>query len=311
MHEILKAGIDLIVAIQGPDLPALQRFFEVFTDFGGRHYLYLVPLLVWCVDYRLGLRVCAAMAATLFVNTTVKEWIAQPRPFEMDARVVSAGEAGYGLPSGHAQLVVLYWGLWADWMDRRSAWALACVVMGLMGFSRVYLGVHFPSDVIAGFTLGGLTLFAIVRWQGAWAARASRLASGRIVVATAVGTVVCFAFDWLAVRDAERLNPGALGFLAGTALGALWLLRRGGFDVSGPIWKRALRYVVGMFGALLLVGLMRGLGLPSHAAAGRAVVTLDLGLFALWITAIAPMLFERIGLAVPAKRSSPERIDAR
>jgi hypothetical protein len=53
--------------------------------------LYLVPLVLWCVDFRLGIRICAAMAITLYLNSTLKEWFAQPRPFEFDDRVVSAG----------------------------------------------------------------------------------------------------------------------------------------------------------------------------------------------------------------------------
>ena len=78
------------------------------------------------------MRVIPIFALTLFVNTTLKEWIAQPRPFEMDPRVVSDGERGYGLPSGHAQLVVVFWGVIASWVAQPWFWAVSIAVMFLI-----------------------------------------------------------------------------------------------------------------------------------------------------------------------------------
>jgi membrane-associated phospholipid phosphatase len=299
MHPILQAGIDFILAIQRPDQPVLQQFFEIVTSFGGRRYLYLVPLLVWCVDLRLGVRVCVSMAATLFLNTTLKEWIGQPRPFELDERIVSAGEAGYGLPSGHAQLVVVYWGLWADWLGRRDFWAFALVVMCLMGLSRVYLGVHFPTDVVAGWALGGLTLWVVIRGRRIWADRFSAEPTARIAAFTGIAMALGFAFDWFTVRDHTFLNVASLGFAGGAVLGALWSFRRGRFDAGGPIWKRALRYVLGMVCTLAMLIGMRRLGLPTGDLAARVGVTLDLFVFAFWITGAAPRLFELLRLSGP------------
>lgn len=301
MHPILQAGVDLIVAIQRPDMPELHHFFEIVTGFGGRHYLYLVPLLVWCVDFRLGVRVCVAMAATLFLNTTLKEWIGQPRPYHFDERILSTGEEGYGLPSGHAQLVVVYWGLWADWVGRRGFWAFAVLVMCTIGFSRIYLGVHFPSDVVAGWALGGLTLWGVIRGRARWGDRLAVLPSSQIVAVVAVAMLLLFAFDWFTVRDHSYLNVASLGFMGGSALGALWSIGSGRFDATGPIWKRALRYVVGMAGALALLAGMQRLGLPDSNLAARGVVALDLFVFAFWVTGGAPRLFEMLRLSGPGQ----------
>lgn len=297
MDAVLEAGIEMIVAIQAAGSPAADGFFNVVTDLGGRHYLFLVPFLIWCVDFRLGVRVCVAMAATLFLNTSIKEWIGQPRPFQFDERVISAGEEGFGLPSGHAQLVVIYWGLLADWIDRRGFWLFAVTVMLTMGFSRVYLGVHFPSDVVVGWAIGALTLWLIVARQAAWSAQLAAWPASRVALGVLATAALLFLFDAVAVHDHSRLNPGSLGFFAGSAIGGLLSLRRNAFGGAGPVWQRALRFLVGIIGALMLLGLAQRLGVPESDFAARVVVGADLFIFGLWLTGGAPRLFELLRLA--------------
>lgn len=293
MESLLPQQIEWIVALQGGATPPLDAFFRVFTDFGGRHYLWLVPGLLWCVDYRTGLRALVLMALTIFVNTALKEWIADPRPYQLDARVISDGEQGYGLPSGHAQLVVIFWGLIAAWVDRRGFWLLAVGIMLLMGFSRVYLGVHFPSDVLAGWALGALTLWAALRWREpveAWLARQAR----PVLLALGVG-VALLVFDRLLIRDADLLAAGGAGFLAGAAAAAALAGPGLEFRGHGSWWRRVLRYLLGMALTLVLLGVMRRLGVPAGPAASP-VAFVYLALFALWLGGGLPRLFVALRL---------------
>ena len=66
MHEILEAGIEFILWNQRLQTPATYGFFEIFTNFGGSYYIYMIPALLWCVDYRTGLRVVAIILLCLF-----------------------------------------------------------------------------------------------------------------------------------------------------------------------------------------------------------------------------------------------------
>jgi hypothetical protein len=89
-----------------------------------------------------------------------------PRPYWIDRRVLAlAAESSYGLPSGHAQDAVAIWGFVAAQLRRPWAWAAALVLVLLISLSRVYLGVHFPTDVLGGWVSGGILLFAFVRWE--------------------------------------------------------------------------------------------------------------------------------------------------
>jgi len=83
--------------------------------------------------------------------------------------LVEAG--GYSFPSGHAMIAMAFYGMlgYLLWLNLRvrskPSWYIIVITVGLIiaiGISRIYLGVHFPSDVIAGFAAGGVWLVACI-----------------------------------------------------------------------------------------------------------------------------------------------------
>jgi membrane-associated phospholipid phosphatase len=84
-----------------------------------------------------------------------------PRPFEIDPSVIFyGGESGYGLPSGHALMSVVILG-WVAIKHPKShilVWGSVALII-LIGASRVYLGVHYPSQVLAGWLFGIVLLY--------------------------------------------------------------------------------------------------------------------------------------------------------
>jgi len=297
MEPILDAGIDFILFAQGFATPATDRFFAAFTKLGSTGYLLLVPLAMWCIDFRLGVRIALAMAVTLFVNTTLKEWIGLDRPYLADDRIVSDGAIGKSMPSGHAQLVVAYWTLLAMHVRRRWFWGFAVAWMGLMGFSRSYLGVHYPSDVALGWAIGAATTWGLVAQRetideaiGAWSAR------GLVTACTAIA-LAAFGFDALAVGDPTYTNAGTIGFALGTTFGGAWTLRRGHFSGAGDLWQKALRLALGFVLGIPLLRVMQGLGAPPDDLGTRAVVVIDLAVFGFFLAGVMPWLFERVLLA--------------
>jgi membrane-associated phospholipid phosphatase len=103
----------------------------------------------------------SAAGAALLV-TTVKLLIARPRPTVGDVVAVASG---FSFPSGHSAQAVATYGALA-WIathtimrsGRWRAWVAACVIALLIGFSRLYLGVHWLSDVVGGLVLGAAWL---------------------------------------------------------------------------------------------------------------------------------------------------------
>lgn len=291
---MLEWGIDFIVWVQQFHSPPLNAFFEVFTWFGGYGYLLLIPLAVWCIDHRLGWQMLLLFSANAFVNLLLKDAIGLPRPFEVDPRVVSDGELGYALPSGHAQLVVAYWGLLAAWVGRNWFWALALVIMFLMGFSRVWLGVHYPTDVLAGWALGGLMLWGWLRWQPLWAERVGSLSPSQQWLGVVLAAVALLVLS--ALLGGEAGTYGAIGLMLGIAAAMIHGGRVLDLD-GGSLWQRGGRFLLGM---ALLLGLLQLLpralgaaGLPDAAMA--FLITVILGAFFVYL----PLFAGRLGLDRP------------
>ena len=130
----------------------------------------MIPLVVLVGGYFLfrdrDWRPAAFMAAALVgANVTyrlVKSWVGRPRP---PGSLHLIEVSGFSFPSGHATVAVACWGLAALLIGagrsiraKLVVWAAAVLIVGLVGLSRIYLGVHWWTDVVAGFALGGLWL---------------------------------------------------------------------------------------------------------------------------------------------------------
>ena len=90
--------------------------------------------------------------------------IQQMRKMEPDGDVMDVAAQGYSFPSGHSSSAVsLYGSLAAHEKKRRLLWVLAVLLPLLVGFSRVVVGAHYPTDVLCGWILGALVV-ALIPW---------------------------------------------------------------------------------------------------------------------------------------------------
>lgn len=101
------------------------------------------------------------------LNLVLKALFVRPRPTLFTPLVVVSG---YSFPSGHSVAGITMYGVIALflWQQRRFGWAISAAIWGLLiGLSRVYLGVHYPSDVVAAWMAGALWIYVTymtVRW---------------------------------------------------------------------------------------------------------------------------------------------------
>ena len=150
--------MDLILAIQRA-MPGLEPFFLLVTYFGSDIAFIALLSLYYSLSAGVGGRALGIAFGLSFVtNTFLKEFLNLPRPYFLDPSVASAAAqasgTGPGLPSGHAQMSATFWFARAARFGHAWLWIVSVFVVALISFSRLYLGVHFPQDVLVGLLLG-------------------------------------------------------------------------------------------------------------------------------------------------------------
>lgn len=143
--------------LQNPFLDPLMIFVSLLGN-GGVIWIVLALVLLCFKKYRLtAIKVLLALLLVLVIyNNGLKVWVGRLRPFQIDPNIeLLIKEPGeFSFPSGHttsslAAATVLY-------LEKVPMWYLALGLALLISYSRVYLLVHFPSDVLAGLFLGAL-----------------------------------------------------------------------------------------------------------------------------------------------------------
>ena len=291
METVLQWGLEVIRALQQIQSPLLNTVFLVVTSLGsGIFFLFVLPFLFWCVDYRLGLRVTVLCSVSAFCNFSLKELFAQPRPLDLDPSVALTTARGYGLPSGHSQGSLVLWGSIAEWVKRRWFWVLTITLIMLVGFSRVYLGVHFPTDVVAGWSLGVtfLVLYCIsyTRIEN-WISGKTPGAHLLLLLGLLLG---------LMLLNFNRFMVYQLGILLGVGLGAIVKVRCFSFSISGMSWRSPVRYLAGITILLVCFVLLRSVYPPRDTTGYYAIGFVHSAFNGLWISLGAPWLFRILKL---------------
>ncbi len=336
MDTILDQGVALILYLQSLAdwlVPLMQFFSFLGTE---EFFLIVAPALFWCYDAALGIRVGSFLMLSGVLNYVVKIGLHDPRPYWYDTRVKALSvETSFGIPSGHAEHAVTVWGAIAASLRKRWAWIAAVTLIFFIGLSRLFLGMHFPSDVLAGWLLGAAGLWLFLKLEGPVIVWLKKMSPGKQILVVFAGTIGLFLLgllakislgawtvpaDWIqnainATGVSEPIDPLALsglvsnvGTLFGLAAGAILLPIYGGFDAGGPAWKRGVRFAIGLVGVLLL---WRGLGavLPrGEDMVSYALRYMRYALIGFWITGLSPLLFTRLGLAERSQTQSYQKV---
>ena len=269
--------IDYLLVLQQAreTLPKIvEQLFAALSYVGEGPVLVAIMLIVyWCLDKRIGQFAMACMSAGNFVSQLIKNLVCVYRPWIRDARIVPSelaidGAGGYSFPSGHVTGTTTALGSFAWLLRRRNkAIVVVCVIIILlMAFSRNFLGVHTPQDVLVGLIIA-VVMIALTNAFFNWMDRYDAMVPGhnKDVIVLVVTLVVCAAsivvvtlkpypldyVDGALLVNPESMMKGsfeAAGLLAGFAVG--WFLERRfvGFttDSTVTVKERIVRGVIGV-----------------------------------------------------------------
>lgn len=292
--------VKLMESIQSFMGPVLAKIMEVITFFGSDLFIvFCLGLVYWVYDKKQGMRFGVTLMLTDIIFPVIKNIALRRRPYmdhenikplvliDNSADAMDIAAQGYSFPSGHSAsaagmattLALIF----------RKTWlrVLAIVLPLLVGISRFSLGVHYPTDVLAGWVLGyGMALFM------PWAVRKVKNERKFYLILAAVsslGIFICRSNDYYT----------AFGSLLGILLGSRFEEKHVNFPQTDKFLPAVLRIAGGIavyfaLNTLLKLPFSSEL-LASASYAQFAVRTVRYGIILFVETAIYPMCFGKIG----------------
>ena len=325
MENLIALQLQMIEWLQGFG-EWLTKPMEFFSLIGTEYFFLLAaPAIYWCWDTTLGLQAGLLLMVNANLNTYLKILFHTPRPFWISKTVKPlAFESSFGLPSGHAQNSMGFWGMIGAYFRKRWLWALVILVIFLIGISRLYLAVHFPHDVLVGWLIGCLAMWIFLmvsRPVAAWIKQRAFILQVIIILAFSLCLIMFGYLSRMAVSDFELPNEwianaasaypdedtiapfdisGIIsnsGAFFGLAAGACWLRIQGGYNTKGTLPQQLGRYLIGALGVFILWAGLDKLFPEGVTWLPYLLRYIRYMLVGLWVSALAPMVFIKLRLA--------------
>ena len=297
--------MQLLYVLESIRFPLLNELMLLITQFGDETAFLVAALIIfWCVDknrayYVLGVGFCGTILNQFLklVWQVPRPWVQDPG-FQPVEGAVGAAE-GYSFPSGHSQSSVGTFGALAATEKNKALKWIFIAICVLVPFSRMYLGVHFPSDVLVGIACAVALIF-LMRFLSRGDYVKQTLAA-MCALAVVYLCFVCFVLD-SSKMDAYNYTHGLENAftMLGATFGMLlvyWIDNKWvHFSVKAVWWAQILKVMGGLAAVLSVkVGTKSVLNVLLGEYAGRAaryfLVVLVAG--ALW--PLTFRYFERLG----------------
>ncbi len=250
--------LEIIKWLQSFRTPFLDNLFEFFTIFGEE--LVVIAILggiYWSINKRIGERLGITVFISLGLNSLLKAIFMRLRPFMVDTEITNLRpetSGGYSMPSGHTQSAsTVFFGVY-QFFKRKYLLIIAIIITALVAISRMYIGVHYLTDVLVGAFLGILITYYLAKYLS----KKEDLSKiyNIILIISGVALVGLFVYNLISLSgtsfDSETFyfNTEALakmiGTLAGFVLGVRFENKYVNFLNHNNLLKNILRFALGI-----------------------------------------------------------------
>ena len=252
-------------------MPVLNELMLAVTTLGEETAFLVIGLIVfWCVDKKKGYFVMTVGLFGTIISQIMKLSFRIPRPWVLDPEFpileqAREAAAGYSFPSGHTQTAVGTFGALA--VSAKKKWLRTCFVLlaVMVGFSRMYVGVHTPADVLVGAALAVALVFALKKPVTNGNDNSLRVCLLALIAAALVFLAFVHLWNFPADIDAHNMESGLKNAytMLGCSVGLLvvfitdrkWI----NFSVQARWWVQIIKIVAGL---LLVLAVKEGLRAP-------------------------------------------------
>ena len=242
VYGIYEWGLDAIRFIQQFSNPVTYSILYFFTFLGNPiSYVIFLSIMYLCIDEKKAVKLAYTAAFAVSLNTFIKDLFKVPRPYVRDVSLKTFEEDGYSTPSGHAQTSSAFWIVLAPMIKtkyKKTRNVIIGIIIFLIGLSRVFFAVHYPTDVLFGWVIGVcIALLVLFFWDKLTPSFNKLPHSFKMLC-------IFLPVAFFLIFKPEHTSILAIMFSIPT--GYLYLQNKGGFDAaSGTVIQKILRLLFG------------------------------------------------------------------
>lgn len=285
-------------AIHNIELPWIQTLHQYRTPFfdtlftsmnffdRSEFYFLLIPLVWYLYSPKFGVKLLLLCLVSSLINSLFKTIFHQPRPLHLDPTVGLIPFASFGFPSGAAQTAVIIPYLLIKEIQKPYAWILGILFFFLLSFSRIYIGAHYPSDLVGGWIIGLILAYSFYRFSPTIETSLKILpVDSSLIISSSLLLLILFLNP---TEQTFSTTFSALGAIVGLFFANKYLTAWPQATTLPGRLLQALLTILAIF-ALNLVGIL-GLAnhYPAHQLAFKSLTTFLISLTAVFL---CPLLY--------------------
>ena len=308
MRSLAEGCMPFLYFLESIRNPVFDWFFSLITHLGEETFFLVIAILFfWCINKREGYFILITGLVGTVVNQMAKLIFRIPRPWVLDPDfdIIEAAReeaTGYSFPSGHTQNIAGTYGAIAAYKPKKWKTILCTTLIVLVAFSRMYLGVHTPLDVITSLVVALLLVLAL---RPLFATEERFKKAMPWIVVGSVVISLCFLGYVLSISGVSFLDPynyqsglknacTLLGCTAGLVLVHFVDSKFIKFETGARWYVQIIKLVLGLGGVLIIKS---GLSAPLTALFGNEFIARAVRYFLIvaFAGAVWPLTFKWFG----------------